>query len=525
MAYIKGKKAILTFYKDGAYTPFLCATGMTITINTDFVDTRTIGDGYWEKIAPQSKSYGISFSGLIELQETSPVTFWLIENYDLQMLPVSYRAEFLDEVTALVKYVTGEAYIVTSILNGVATGFASSSFELRGTGALVITTTGTACEGTIGSLSYTAGDNPGELDVQYEDVVTFGGRLEYSVDGGGRVAVFDPGTSGEFTVVGLTEGDHTIEVWAVCENGVDGESNGFSFHIDEGGDPGVGCNAPPDMSFSAISSTGFTVDWIAATPTPTDGYYWELINFDTMTTLESGTQPGTSKSFTGLTAGVNYQVRARSVCETGVSQSAYTSSFIILVAACNVPGTPSMSVITGTTATASWTAPSPAPGDGYDWELVQGVSVVQSGHTTALFINLTSLAPETTYTLRVKSICVDGVSESGFNSIAFVTGEIENNIDWNFSKDVVSGAMIIYINGAEQVSRVASDSGNFSFIAGDDLSVVLSGIDGQFYSLIVEDITDSITIYSNTDGNGFTMPTELLVDTHNYTITAVITAV
>lgn len=518
MAYIKGKKAILTFYKDGAYTPFMCATGMTITINTDFVETRTIGDGYWEKIAPQSKSYGISFSGLIELQQTSPVTFWLIENYDLQMLPVSYRAEFVDDVTALQKFVTGEAYIVTSVLNGVATGFASSSFELRGTGPLVITNSALTCNAELGPIEV----GPGNPDVGASATVSYSGvvnaaRLEYSVDGGPREVLFAPGAMGIFYLFGLADGPHTLEVRAVCFSGVDGESNELDFEL-TGGEPSS-CALPGEISYSAVTSTSVTANWLAASPAPADGYYYELINTVTASVVVSGTTAGLSADFTGLTAGVAYQFRVRSICETGVSESGFTSDFITLLEGCNVPGSPVMSAITATTATATWTAPTPVPGSGYSWQVLNGVTVTDSGTTGSLSVNLTGLPSGASLTFKVKAICGVG-SESGYNSTGFTTEAEGNNIDWAFSEDEGNGTLVIRVNGVDVVNETTAGVGNFTCDAGDSIQVFLTASSG---TVTVDDLTASIQIVNESD-SGITIGVFTTTSGHDYSITGEVTS-
>lgn len=511
---VLGTNVVLSFLKDESYQPFICATECSIEIETELKDVRGPNSGKWKKKRGQSLSYRVSLSGLIELVGGDPRTFWLVDN-QIMMLSIPFRMVF--EESDLLKIASGTAIIRVSQLTSSSTSFANSSFDFEGDGELVLADSATLCEGTIGSLSYSAGDNPGELDVQYEDVVVYdGGRLEYSVDEGGRVPVFSPGSSGEFTITGLTEGDHTITVWAVCESGVDGESNSFSFHIDEGGDPGVGCNAPSDISFSAITSTSFTATWVAATPTPADGYYWELINYDLGTTIDTGSTAGTSENFTGLTAGITYQIRVRSVCTTGTSQSAYTSAFITLAAACNTPGTPSITAITETTATATWTAPSPAPVDGYFWELLQGVTVIDSGATPLLTVDLTGLSSGTTYSFRVKSICDVGNVESGFNTTVFATIGVDNNIAWEWIEDEGDGTFVIRVNGVDVVNEAAAGAGNFICAAGDNIQAFLSATTGH---IVVTDLTTS-TVIEDESAGGVTIAVFTTISGHSYSIFA-----
>lgn len=326
MAYIQGKKVLLTFLKDGDYTPFLCATDCALTINTETVDTRTVGDGYWRKPVGQSKSFTVSLTGLIELQLTAPITFWLIENYDLQMLPVDFQMHFSDPATGLNKYATGKALIVTSVLNGVPVGFATSSFEMEGYGALVISDTPNACAASIGYIAITD-ITGGTVTFEY-DFVDDAVRIDYTINGGERESIFDPGVSGTFAIAGLDDGEYTIVFYPICENGNDGFPNELEFEITGGG--GEICDPPSESGFTDISTSGFTYIWFAPMGgPPADGYEWQLLN-SSMTVIDSGTTAGTSHVFSGLTPGATYHPRVRSICETGVSLSSFLSDEITL---------------------------------------------------------------------------------------------------------------------------------------------------------------------------------------------------
>lgn len=54
--------------------------------------------------------------------------------------------------------------------------------------------------------------------------------------------------------------------------------------------------------------------------------------------------------------------------------------------------------------------PSPAPADGYEWELRQGLTVIDSGAFVPgpLFFNVSGLDPSTEYTVYVRSVCGPG---------------------------------------------------------------------------------------------------------------------
>jgi len=517
MAYIKGKNALLTILKDGDYYPFLCATACSITTTTELKDVRTVGDGVWKKKRGQSHQYSVSLNGLIELQETSPVAIYLLREYQLPMLAVPFRMIFTDDVTALVTTITGNALIETSTLTGAPTGFASSAFEMTGDGAYTIADSTTICEATIESIEITAGDPDSGIQafIAYSGV-SGAARLEYSIDGGERLVIFGPGTSGNIPLSGLAEGPHTVTVWAVCENGIDGESNDLVFEIEPGGEPAPACTAPGTVSFSSITATTANASWAPPDPVPDDGYAWEL--FKDAVLVTSGTTSSTSVNLTGLIGGETYTFRVKSLCEAGVSESSYSSGNFNTTGSCNVPGTPSMSSITTTTATATWTAPTPAPGSGYAWQVLEGVTVVDSGTTGSLSVNLTGLDPDTAYTFRVKSVCAVG-NESGYNSVDFETEGTTNEILWQFSTGGGIGDMTITRNGSTVVSVSSDNAGSFSANNGDDIDVIVNPGGLEYTATASADNSTTATnVFTDGPNNGSAVGSFNTADGNDYFI-------
>lgn len=421
---ILGQNVVLFFYKDGDYQEFLCATECSIVFNTDTKDVRTINDGKWKKTRGQKLSYRVSLNGLIELEGGNPITFWLVEN-QMQMLHLQFRMIFEQPETALLKLVTGTALINASELTSSSTAFANSSFEFEGDGAPVITDSATVCNATIGLIEI----GPGDPDSGYQASVNYTGvtnaaRLEYSVDGAPREVIFNPGSNGFFFLSGLSDGSHTITVWAVCESGVDGESNELTFEI-SGGGAAPACSAPGVPVMSDITATTATATWAAASPAPAGGYFWELLG-PLGTVLSSGYTTDLTTDLTGLTDGVEYTFRVKSLCEEGVSESSWQSVEFTAEdpapPSCNAPTNLVISAITTTTATGSWDAASPVPADGYQWVLIEypSMTIVQSGNEPGLSVNLTGLTTGTQYDLAVRSIC--GVGDfSGYITETFTT--------------------------------------------------------------------------------------------------------
>lgn len=606
---VLGTDVILFFLKDDIYQPFLCATECSISIEIETKQVRTINQGKWKKKRGQSLDYKVSLSGLIQIISGSPRTFWLVENA-IQMLLLNWRMVFTEAETGLIKIASGNAIINVAELVSSSSSFATSSFDFEGDGELVLADSATTCNATIGSIEI----GPGNIDIGAIASVAYSGvvnaaRLEYSVDGGGREAIFDPGSTGIFYLFGLGEGSHTLEVWTVCFSGVDGEYNELIFNIE--GEGPVGCAVPGDPSVTDLTATTARIEWPAASPAPGDGYGWRYGSLSGI--IESGTTTDLFKDLTGLDTGALHYFDVWSICEAGVSESGFKEvqfvpagetcvrpgaltityntggevtvtfpaspstlsdgyyselvdslgnvtplgysmdlqtgaegltdgeTYIINVyavcsptdmssassisfvsggvAVCNVPGTPVMSLITETSATATWTAPSPAPGSGYSWQLLNGVTAIDSGTTGSLSVNLTGMPSGTSLTFQVKAICGVG-SESGYNSIGFTTDTVANNIDWGWTEDEGNGTLVIRVNGVDVVNETTAGTGNFTCDAGDSIQVFLTASTG---TITVDDLTASTQIVNESD-SGITIGVFTTVSGHNYSITAEVTS-
>ncbi|WP_299110906.1 GEVED domain-containing protein [uncultured Winogradskyella sp.] len=108
----------------------------------------------------------------------------------------------------------------------------------------------------------------------------------------------------------------------------------------------------------------------------------------------------------------------------GTIDDGETEDYTLTVPAITCTGDPSnitVNAITITTATISWTAPSPIPGVGYEYFVTTnnstpGYSQTPTGTTnnSTTTVNLTGLAENTTYYVWVRSICASGVAGAGF---------------------------------------------------------------------------------------------------------------
>jgi YD repeat-containing protein len=168
----------------------------------------------------------------------------------------------------------------------------------------------------------------------------------------------------------------------------------------------VAPSAPGTPSFSSIAQNSATASWAAATDNVAVTSYEYSLNGGAWTSNGASL----SRNFTGLSSGASYtlQVRAQDAANNPGTASSNSFSTLDNVAP-SAPGTPSFSGITGTSATASWTAATDNVGvTSYEYSL-NGGSWTSNG--LSLSKNFTGLTPATSYTVQVRAL--DGASNPG----------------------------------------------------------------------------------------------------------------
>ena len=189
----------------------------------------------------------------------------------------------------------------------------------------------------------------------------------------------------------------------------------------------------------------------------------------------------------GTTAGTSnaHNVRFRSGC---VPTSGLI--FIWTVQSCIGPTLPTISYTSSSTANLSWTAPSPTPSNGYNWELRSSgaggsgaTGLAASGSVTAGITTTTasSLTQQTSYILYVQSNC-GGTTSSWVASTATVSPPTNNDcsnatsVTVNNSSTCTSTTSVSSV-GATQSSAACAGTGAdddvwFSFVATNTSHVI-----------------------------------------------------
>lgn len=422
---VLAKHVEIMFKKNDVYLPYGCASEVSIRFKlTEKKSVKTVGSGNWEKPRGQKKGYTIDLSGLVKYDDdVVPHVFDLYQYWD-GMTPISYLMSFTNDAGQN-KFIEGMALITDLDMGGGSTGFATGNATMEGDGPVDVRDLLIPCPSSITSIQLVE-DEPNSI-IRITGHTGTPARYEYSVDGGGFVTQMVTSYIQDLVLEGgLSAGSHTITIIPVCENGYNGETfEGIFELIGTGG----GCDVPTDIVFSAITET---------------------------------------------------------------------------------------------TATASWTAPGTPPGDGYYWELLLGTSFVDGGTEAGTSVNLTGLTGGLTYTLKVKSICTTGVSESAFASNTFETSAPTDptQVQWEFTElSGGNGTLSITVDGTPTVNATTTSDGVFAPAGGEFIAINVIGPGSQVKDLFVYDLTASITLYSDT-GTGTQAFNFTATANHIYQVTA-----
>lgn len=169
---------------------------------------------------------------------------------------------------------------------------------------------------------------------------------------------------------------------------------------------------------------------------------------------------------------------------------------------CSVPSAINASAITSTTATIAWTAASPAPTSGYQWEVRSSgaagsgaTGLAASGSTAAGVVtaNATGLTANTTYSIYVRSNCAGSGFSAWTSAVTFFTGyctPAPTSVDGSGITNVTMGT----INNTTGV-----EAGNYGN-----------------YSAQITNVTQGNVVACNiTYSTGYTYDTKIWVDWNN----------
>ncbi len=180
---------------------------------------------------------------------------------------------------------------------------------------------------------------------------------------------------------------------------------------------GGSCGVASGLVISNITNTSAKASWNAVTGANSYDFEYKLSTSGTWTVVNVTT---TNYTMNGLTAGLTYNTRVKTICTGGNSNYSSQVNFTTTGGgSCGTPTNFKVSNITTNSANASWTAVTGATSYNFQYKLTTSQTWSQA-NVTVTSVNLTGLASGTSYDVRVQAVCNGG--NSAFTStITFVT--------------------------------------------------------------------------------------------------------
>jgi hypothetical protein len=177
------------------------------------------------------------------------------------------------------------------------------------------------------------------------------------------------------------------------------------------------CPTPTALVAANVGQTTADLSW---TGVPGNGYEYVIDQLPGNPAGAGAPLAGTSFTATGLTSNTTYYLHVRNMCAATSISTWVTISFV--TQPCPQPGNLSVSNITATTATLSWSAANGYPDNAYVLDQSPANPVVPGTATTVPSFLATALQQNTDYYLHVRGLCAP-TSISAWVTLHFKTGE------------------------------------------------------------------------------------------------------
>ncbi|MBL7765000.1 MAG: fibronectin type III domain-containing protein [Chitinophagaceae bacterium] len=212
------------------------------------------------------------------------------------------------------------------------------------------------------------------------------------------------------------------------------------------------CLAPTGVIANPVTSTTATINW-----NPDPGTLWYVVYYRVASPvgpwLGGTTSSSTSKTITGLTPGVTYDVEVEGYCSGGFTPPSVITTFTTLNG-CGTPVNLNATNVTNTKATLNWDAVT-----GAGWYNIRyrpvGAPTWPSTTTSGSNVkNIIGLAPSTQYEFQVATVCNPGATASAWSSSSLFTTAAAKSEGTNGLFNTNDQSVSLYPNPTQDVLNV-----------------------------------------------------------------------
>lgn len=135
MSKVNGENVVVWAFIAGVWIPYACATGSTLTLDSDMLETSEVGSGEWATFKPARNSFSGSLTGITSLALTNTLALSDIRALQIAGTPLLLRQTRTDD-NGNVYTDEGNFYIKSSQDTGGMGQMNTFSIDLQGTGPL-----------------------------------------------------------------------------------------------------------------------------------------------------------------------------------------------------------------------------------------------------------------------------------------------------------------------------------------------------------------------------------------------------
>ncbi|MCS7074264.1 MAG: fibronectin type III domain-containing protein, partial [Bacteroidia bacterium] len=323
-------------------------------------------------------------------------------------------------------------------------------------------------------------------------------NLRYKLTSSGTWTTVNNLTSTSTNLTGLTASStYEFQVQAVCGSTSGSFSSSATFTTTASSST---CAEPTSLMASSITSNSAVLTWGAVSGAIRYNVRWKLASATSWNVVAVTTN---SYSLTGLTASTQYQFAVQTVCSSTLSSNySSTASFTTSSSvSCGTPTGLTISSITATTATISWTAVTGATS--YNVRIKASTSSTWTTLTsTSTSMGVTNLQASTTYNVQVQAVC--GSTSSNYSTQVNFTTAASGSCTDSYEPNNSQSAAKAITTGTTITAKIcsATDVDWYSFAntsTSQNIKVTLTNLPAD-YDLELYNASGTMLYYSNNGG-------------------------